>query len=352
MHPGKGTTVKRSPALLATLAVGGALMTGGLAGASAAPAPAEVAAAHAGAGQTTHAAATPARARAIAAKRAQIRKRAALRRAKAVHMKRLRVLNGRYMKLSRSAAECTAAAPALRITARIRMAAVKGSSVAGPRQLRQRQMRLSKAIVHLARARADCTVPRPRVAPVVPARAVPAPAAPAPSPAPASAPAAPTAPAPATPAPAPRAVQVDVPQSALLAGLPIDLSGALGTTLPDVLNLVSLEELSGGLCQSTGVLCVGLDPANLTQTLNAMIGSVPLVGPLLQPLLSPVLSLLAVPSGDLSELFRLVDLGGGVLQLVPEGLLGTLMTSVQALLGPLNAVLGDQTLPLGLLQIP
>lgn len=343
--------MKRSPALIATLAIGGALMAGSLSAASAAPADGTAGQAATAAPKTAPAKATTPRAKAAAARRAKAAKRAALRRAKAGELRKLKVLNGRYTRLGRAAATCPAAVPALRATRVIRANALKGTAAASPHQLRTRQVRLAKAIVRLARASANCVPPAGAGAPIVPGPA--APVAP-PAEGAAPAPGTPTTPAtPGTPGAAGTPVRVDVPQSALLAGLPIDLSDVLGTTLPDVLTLVPLDDLTGTLCQATGVLCVGLDPASLSQTLNALIGQVPLVGPLLQPLLSPVLSLLTVPtSGDLTELFELIDLGGGMVQLVPSGLLGTLLTTVQGLLGPLNAALGGQTLPLGLLQIP
>ncbi len=62
-----------------------------------------------------------------------------------------------------------------------------------------------------------------------------------------------------------------------------------------------------------------------------------------------MLSLLNDPT-NLDQVFKLVDLGNGFLQLVPQGLLGSLLSTVTSLLGPVTNLTGANNL-LGQLQI-
>ncbi|MEQ9114628.1 MAG: hypothetical protein RID94_10305, partial [Miltoncostaeaceae bacterium] len=189
-------------------------------------------------------------------------------------------------------------------------------------------------------------------------------AAPAPAPAPPAAPAPAPAPGPGPgdggttpqpppppPPPAPSAVQSLLAPGGVMAALPIDLSGTLGSTLPAVIQIVPLSDLTGLACQATGVLCVGLDPAAIGTTLSEIVGSVPLLGAILQPLLSPVLAILNGPGADPATLFTAVDLGGGVLQLVPTGTLASLLSTVGILVGPLAGLVGPDTPTLGIARV-
>ncbi|MGD9694490.1 MAG: hypothetical protein AB7V42_02385 [Thermoleophilia bacterium] len=147
-------------------------------------------------------------------------------------------------------------------------------------------------------------------------------------------------------------VTVTLPLGSLLNGLNLDLGNVLnGTPLPDVLKLVPLDQLQGLL---PGVLQAGVDvPALkslLTSTINTALSSVPVLGPLVAPVVTPLLNqvLSLLDGGDLSSLFQLTKVGDNVIQLVPTGLLGQLIGTVESVLGvSLGNITGD--LPLDIL---
>ena len=335
--------MKRTAALFSALAVSGALVAGGLSSASATPTTG---------GHGEFAAPTST----AAAKAAQARAAAAVRRAKAAQFQRLRALNTQYVKLQRAARGCARATTTLTATNRIRTVALRGASTRNSvAQLRARQTRLTAAVVRLARATGGCTIPGGVVVPITPAPGTVVTTPPAGSPgAPGTpstpgtpgAPGAPGAPgSPGAPGAPGTQTQVQLPAVSILGGVPIDLSSVLGTTLPGVLKVVPLSQLTDTVCQVTGVVCVGVNPADLVTTLNGVVGSVPVLGPLLLQSLKPLVTSLLANPADISQLFN-ANLVNGVLTLVPTGLLGTVLATVNSLLGPVG---GNS--PLGVRQI-
>lgn len=204
-------------------------------------------------------------------------------------------LDGQHASLRKRVRTCPSAATDLRVAARQRAAAMRGATVrASLRSLRAKRARMAAAVVRLSGAARRCAtgaLPSSRI------QALPT--------------AAGTAP-------------VDLPT--LMGGVAVDLDGLLGAQpLSQALHLVSIDELGGLLCSTTGVTCVGIDASLLGDAVRRLSAANLLASLLSLDLggaLSDVQALLR--AGDLASLVRVERLGDDALRLVPIGPLAVL----------------------------
>lgn len=220
-------------------------------------------------------------------------------------------LDGQYHSLRNRVKTCPSAATDLRVAARQRTAALRGSSIhRSLANLRLRRARMAAAVVRLGRAAKSCAV-----APGVTATST------------------------ALPGPTPGTALVMLPD--LLGGVSLDVGPLLqGLPLGD-LKLVDVAQLTGPLCASPGASCVGIDAADLLAGVHQLLGA-NLVASLLNLDLPATLASVRALLGadDLSGLLRVDRVSDTVVRLVPIGPLADLA-----------ALPGAAAVPIGLIDL-
>lgn len=219
-------------------------------------------------------------------------------------------LDGQYHSLRNRVKTCPSAATDLRVAARQRTLALRGSSIhRSLANLRLRRVRIAAAVVRLGRAARSCATSGI------------------------------TATATALPGPTAGTGLVVLPD--LLGGVTLDV-GPLTQGLPlGDIKLVDAGQLTSLLCTSPGVSCVGIDAADLLAGAHQLLGA-NLVASLLNLDLPATLASLRalLGAGDLDGLLRVDRLSDTVIRLVPIGPLAALA-----------ALPGAPAVPVGLIDL-
>jgi hypothetical protein len=215
--------------------------------------------------------------------------------AKVTQLQKLSRLDGQFISLTKRVKPCPGSAGQIKAAGAIRKAALKQARKSSVRVLKAKNVKMSKAVLRLAKFAGKCGKPGGT---------------------------------PGTVQPGPGAT-VTLPQ--LLGSRNIDVASLLdGGVLPDTIAAVPLDDLLTSPCATQGTACVGIDLDALAADLTKIVNDNPLVAPLLTPLLNQVLA--ALRANGLNSLLTVTRVNDTVIQLVPKGPLATL----QALLGPIT----------------
>jgi hypothetical protein len=240
--------------------------------------------------------------------------------AKVTQLHKLSRLNGQFVSLVRRVKPCAGSAAQIKAAGAIRKAALKKARKSSVRVLKAKNVKMSKAVLRLAKFAGKCGAPGSRP-PVVVQPGTGSPGAPG----------------------APGSAFANLALPDLINSVPMDVSPLLGGgILPDTINAVPLDQLLSGQCVTQGAACLGIDPTALAASLTDAVNELPLLGPILNPLLNQVLA--AIGANDLASLIDVQRISDTVIKLVPQGPLATL----EALLGP---VVDTVTTTVGKLQI-
>jgi hypothetical protein len=206
-------------------------------------------------------------------------------------------LDGQFHALKNRVKKCTTAQTDLRVAQRQRNAAVAGATVRRTKSaLKVRRARMAAAVVRLARAARTCATSVTATSASVDAVA----------------------------GPTPGTAMVLLPD--LLGGVRVNV-GPLTDGLPlgDVLQLVDIDALTGPLCVTQDVSCIGIDADALTQAVRRLHGANLIVSLLdldIAETLATVRALLG--AGDLTQLVQVERVSDTVFRLVPVGPLADL----------------------------
>jgi hypothetical protein len=240
--------------------------------------------------------------------------------AKVTQLHKLSRLDGQFVSLVRRVKPCAGSAAQIKAAGAIRKAALKKARKSSVRVLKAKNVKMSKAVLRLAKFAGKCGAPGSRP-PVVVQPGTGSPGAPG----------------------APGSAFANLALPDLINSVPMDVSPLLGGgILPDTINAVPLDQLLSGQCVTQGAACLGIDPTALAASLTDAVNELPLLGPILNPLLNQVLA--AIGTNDLASLIHVQRISDTVIKLVPQGPLATL----EALLGP---VVDTVTTTVGKLQI-
>jgi hypothetical protein len=233
--------------------------------------------------------------------------------AKVTQLQKLSRLDGQFISLARRVRPCAGSAAQIKSAGTMRTAALKRARKSSVRVLRTKNVRMSRAVLRLARFAGTCDRPG-GTAPVILR----------------------------PDSPGGTSASLTLPE--LLGSPRLDTASLLdGGVLPDTIAAVPLDELLSSPCVTQGSACVGIELDALAASLTKLAGDNPLLAPIVTPLLNRVLA--AVGAKDLNSLIRVRRIGDTVIQLVPVGPLARL----QALLGSVTG--GSATGALGRLQV-
>jgi hypothetical protein len=229
--------------------------------------------------------------------------------AKVTQLQKLSRLDGQFISLTRRVRPCAGSAAQIKAAGAMRKTALKRARQSSVRVLKTKNVRMSKAVLRLAKFAGQCGKPGGTT--------------------------------PGTVQPGPGGT---LSLRELLGSPNVDVASLLdGGVLPDTINAVPLGELLTSPCVTQGTACVGIDLDALAARLTKLVNDNPLVAPLVTPLLNQVLA--ALRANDLNSLLSVKRVSDTVIQLVPNGPLATL----QALLGSVAG--GSVTDIIGRLQV-
>ena len=216
--------------------------------------------------------------------------------AKVTQLQKLSRLDGQFISLTKRVKPCAGSAAQIKAAGAMRKTALKRARKSSVRVLKAKNVKMSKAVLRLAKFAGTCGKPGGTTPVIV--------------------------------QPGPGAT-VTLPQ--LLGSRSIDVASLLdGGILPDTIAAVPLDDLLTSPCVTQGTACVGIDLDALAAALTKIVNDNPLVAPLVTPLLNQVLA--ALRANDLNSLLTVTRVNDTVIQLVPKGPLATL----QALLGSIT----------------
>jgi hypothetical protein len=232
--------------------------------------------------------------------------------AKVTQLQRLSRLDGQFVSLAKRVKPCAGSAAQIKAAGTMRKAALKRARKSSVRVLKAKNVKMSKAVLRLAKFAGKCGVSGGS-APIVVQPG----------------------------APGSSSTLLTFPE--LMNSRQVDVASLLdGGILPDTISAVPLDELASGACVTEGTACLGIDANALTKSLTDAVHDAPLLGPITTPLLNQVIA--ALGADDLDSLLDVNRVSDTVIQLVPKGPLATL----QALL---DTVRSSATDAIGRLQL-
>ena len=217
--------------------------------------------------------------------------------AKVTQLQKLSRLDGQFISLTKRVRPCAGSAAQIKTAGAMRKTALKKARASSVRVLKAKNLKMSKAVLRLAKFAGQCGKPGGTQPVMLQPNA-----------------------------PGSTSANLTLPQ--LIGSPKLDTASLLdGGVLPDTINAVPLDELLSSACVTQGTACVGIDLDALAAGLTKIVNDNPLVAPLVTPLLNQVLA--ALRANDLNSLLSVTRVNDTVIQLVPKGPLATL----QALLG-------------------
>ncbi len=226
-------------------------------------------------------------------------------------LQKLSRLDGQFIALTKRVKPCAGSAAQIKAAGAMRKAALKRARKSSIRVLKAKNVKMSKAVLRLAKFAGRCGAPG-STTPVIVQPGAPG-------------------------APGSSTTELTLPQ--LLNSVPLDVSSLLdGGILPDTISAVPLDQLLSAECVAEGAACLGVDPTALVSALTSAVNDLPLLGPVLQPLLDQVVA--AVGADDLASLLDVQRVSDSVVKVVPQGPLATLEALLGSVVDTVNGTVG------------